>query len=198
MFRNSLLGTFLLAIFSSSIAFAACVDLSKGNNFTLTRTNPFFEVTNRVMNDGTLEEKRVSKVDGSTLRVTLTYWQGVIPVDRKTARSRARLKMSEEAKSLDLSARGRTYKIPTVILIDGKEVDRGFFEIRPIRKRNLVIDSCTYPVMVVRTSIVRNKGEVINEEALLSLEAGMLLGNVAMTADWKPKHGVFFDKIRAN
>jgi hypothetical protein len=52
--------------------------------------------------------------------------------------------------------------------------------------------------MVVRTSIERINGDPINEEALLSLDAGMLLGNVAMTPDWKTRNGVFFDEIRKN
>ena len=62
----------------------------------------------------------------------------------------------------------------------------------------LVLGGCKYSVMVVRTSIERNNGDPINDEKLLSLDAGMLLGNVAMTPDWKTRNGVFFDEIRKN
>jgi hypothetical protein len=105
--------------------------------------------------------------------------------------------VGEEAKSANLRRAGRTYEYPMSILVNGKETDRGTFVIRTVRKTRLVLDGCEYSVMVVRTSMERDNGDPINEEALLSLDAGMLLGNVAMTPDWKPRSNVFFDTIEA-
>jgi hypothetical protein len=82
--------------------------------------------------------------------------------------------------------------------VNGVVTDEGFFLMNTIEEATLAIDGCQYAIMVVRTSMERSNGAPINEEALLSLDAGMLLGNVAMTADWQPKTGVFFDEIRAN
>jgi hypothetical protein len=106
--------------------------------------------------------------------------------------------MSEDAKLADLSKVGITYRFPVSIFVNGNEVDRGSFVMETIQSTALEVRGCQYSVLVVRTTINRNNGDPINEEALLSLDAGMLLGNVAMTSDWQPKHGVFFDEIKAN
>ena len=106
--------------------------------------------------------------------------------------------MSEDAKLADLSEVGKTYIFPVSIFVNGNEVDRGSFVMETIQNTALELGGCQYSVMVVRTTINRNNGEPINGEALLSLDAGMLLGNVAMTPDWQPKHGVFFDEVKAN
>jgi len=195
---STFLGFLVFLVSSTSLAFGACIDLSKGNSFTLTRNDPLFEVTNKLMNDGTVKEERVMHKDGSTQKVSTTYWNGVIPIDRKSSSSRIQLKMSKKAKTLNLEVAAKTYTIPVSILVNGSEVDRGSYEIETVRQTTLKIGNCRYPVMVVRKSIKRNNGAAINEEALLSLEAGMLLGNVAMTPDWETRHGVFFDQIKAN
>jgi hypothetical protein len=182
---------------TSAPAFAACLDLTKGNSFTLIRNNPYFKVINTISNDRTVTETRVTKRDGKTQRVTTTYWNGLIAVDRKSGSSHIQLKMSEDVKSANLNEIRKTYEYPVSILVNGNEIDRGSFVIKTIKKTNLTIDGCKYPVMVVRKSTQQDKGTPINEEALFSLDAGMLLGNVAMTADWKAKTGVFYDKIEA-
>lgn len=190
---------FALLFFSVSLtvapAFASCVDITKGSSFSLTRNDPYFKVTNTVSNDGTVIEKSESRQNGSTQKVTTTYWNGVIAVNRKSSSSHVQLKLSEDAKSANLNIPHRTYEYPISILVNGNEVDRGSFVIRTIKKTKLSLNGCEYPVMIVRTSLERNNGAPINEEALLSLDAGMLLGNVAMTPDWKARHGVFFDEI---
>ncbi len=180
------------------MAVGACIDLSKGNSFTLTRNDPFFEVTNKVISDGTVIEERVMQKDGATQKVTTTYWNGVIAIDRKSPSSRIQVKMSKDAKTLDLEVAAKNYTFPVSTLVNGNEVDRGSFEIETIRQTTLIIGNCRYPVMVVRISTSRNNGAATNVEALLSLEAGMLLGNVVMTPNWQAKRGVFFDQIRAN
>jgi hypothetical protein len=106
--------------------------------------------------------------------------------------------MSEDAKWADLTEVGKSYSFPVSIVVNGNEVDRGMFDIATISKTALEVGGCRYSVMVVRTSMSRKNGDPLNEEALLSLDAGMLLGNVVMTPDWEAKHGVFFDKIQAN
>ena len=194
------ISVFLFAIFclAATSASAGCVDLTKGNSFTLTRVNPLFEVTNTVSEDGTVVEKRRMKRDGTLEKVTTTYWNGVIAVDRKSNSSRVQIRISEEAKSVDLRKKRKVYKFPISILVNGREIDRGSFVVRPIKKTRVSINGCKYPVMVVRTSLERSNGNPINEEALLSLDAGMLIGNVAMTPDWKPRSSVLFDEIIAN
>lgn len=192
---------YLLAISVSllaSPAFAGCINLKKGGSFSLTRNDPHFAVTNTVSNDGTVIEEREMRKNGSTQKVTTTYWNGVIAVDRVSSSSHVQLRISEGAKSANLNKVGRTYKYPVSIFVNGNEIDRGEFVLRTIKKTKLVLDGCKYSVMVVRTSIERNNGDPINDEALLSLDAGMLLGNIAMTPDWKARNGVFFDEIRKN
>lgn len=179
-------------------ALANCVDLTKGSSFTMTREEPSFAVTNTVSDDGTVLEQREMTRNGTVEKVATTYWNGVFPVDRKSSSSRVQLKLSEDAKRSDLGKAGRSYSFPVSILVNGNEVDRGTYVIETIRKTSLEIAGCRYTVMVVRKTIDRDNGDPINEEALLSLDAGMLLGNVAMTPNWQVKHGVFFDTIEAN
>lgn len=190
------LGAFLA--FISVPAFADCIDLTKGSSFSLTRDEPRFEVTNTVSVDGSVIEEREMTRNGSLEKITTTYWNGVIAVDRITSSSHVQLKMSVDAKLADLSEIGKSYSYPVSIFVNGNEVDRGAFVIETVKNTALEVGGCRYSVMVVRTTINRNNGVPINEEALLSLDAGMLLGNVAMTPDWQPKHGVFFDEIKAN
>ncbi|WP_170382390.1 hypothetical protein [Ruegeria atlantica] len=178
-------------------AYARCVDLAEGNFFTLTRNAPFFEISNTVSEDGTVLANSRMKRDGSLEKATTRFWNGVIPVERKSEASRIKMKISEEAKLADLSKTGKMYKYPVSILINGNKVDQGHFVVKPIKKSRISIGGCSYRVMVVRTSLEREKGSTINEQALLSLDAGFLLGNVAMTSDWKPRSSVLFDSITA-
>ena len=190
------LSTFLVGTAAPTIA--ACVDLTKGTSFSLTRDAPRFAVTNTISPDGSVIEERQMTRNGSVENVTTTYWTGIIAVDRKSASSRIQLEMPESAKLADLGTAGKSYSFPVSILVNGTEIDRGTYNLETMQKTAVALDGCRYSVMVVRTSIDRNGGDPLNEEALLSLEAGMLLGNVAMTPDWKPKHGVFYDRIKAN
>jgi hypothetical protein len=198
VFGLKVLGFSALVFSWVSMAHGACTDLSKANSFTLKRNDPFFEVTNTIMNDGSVKEERVMQRDGSTQRVTTIYWNGLIPVDRKSSSSRIQLKMNDKVKNLNLEAVSKSYKVPVSILVNGNEVDTGSFIVKTVRRTSLDIGGCKYPAMIVRTTIEPNNGAPINEEALLSMEAGMLLGNVAMTSSWQAKHGVFFDQIKAN
>lgn len=179
-------------------AFADCIDLARGSSFSLTRDEPRFAVANTVMTDGSVIEEREVTRNGSVEKVSTTYWNGVIAVDRKSSSSHIQLKMSDDAKLADLREVGKSYSFPVSIFVNGNEVDRGTFVMETIKNTALEVGGCRYSVMVVRTTINRNNGDPINEEALLSLDAGMLLGNVAMTPNWQPKHGVFFDEIKAN
>jgi hypothetical protein len=193
--------SFCLAAFLTFMAvpaIAGCINLASGSAFILTRDEPRFLVSNTVSVDGSVIEERVMTRNGSAEKVTTTYWNGVIAVDRKSSSSHIQLKMSEDAKLADLSEVGNTYSFPVSIFVNGDEVDRGSFVMETIQNTALEVGGCQYSVMVVRTTINRNNGDPINEEALLSLDAGMLLGNVAMTPDWQPKHGVFFDEVKAN
>ena len=178
--------------------FASCTDLTNGNSFTLTREQPRFAVTNTIAKDGTVLEQREMIRNGTVEKVATKYWNGVIAVDRKSSSSHIQLKLSKDIKRADLRKAGKSYSFPISILVNGDEVDRGTFVMETIRKTALEIGGCRYSVMVVRTTIDRINGDPINEEALLSLDAGMLLGNVAMTPEWQAKHGAFFDKIEAN
>lgn len=190
-----------LLIFSLSLtvapALANCVDLTKGGSYSLTRNDPYFQIINTVSSDGTVTELNRRLQNGSIQIILTTYWNGVIAVNRKSSTSHVQLKISDDAKSANLNKARRTYKYPMSIFLNGSEIDRGTFIIRTIRKTKLLLDGCKYSVMVVRTSMERNNGSTINEEALLSLDAGMLLGNVAMTVGWKERGGVFFDTIEA-
>lgn len=188
----------VLALIATSPAHAKCLNLSDGNSFTLTRNAPFLEVKNSVSSNGTVIEERVMQKDGLTQKVTTTYWNGLIAVDRQSPSSHIQLKLDSSAKTIDLGIAGKTHKLPVSIVAGGNEIDGGFFVLKTMGMTELKLGGCKYPVMVVRTSIERNNGVAINEEALLSLEAGMLLGNVAMSADWQAEHGVFFDKIEKN
>ena len=179
-------------------ATAGCINLARGRSFILTRDEPRFVVSNTVSVDGTVIEEREMTRSGSVEKVTTTYWNGVVAVDRKSSSSHIQLKMSEDAKLADLSKVGNTYSFPVSIFVNGNEVDRGSFVMETIQSTELEVGGCLYSVMVARTTINRNNGDPINEEALLSLDAIMLLGNVAMTSDWEPKHGVFFDQIKSN
>ena len=189
--------TIFLAVLAAP-AFAGCIDLTKGNSFSLTRNNPHFQVTNTISDDGSVTEQREMSRNGAIERTTTTYWNGVIAVDRKSSSTRIQLKLSKDAKLADLGKVGKNYSFPVSILVNGNEIDRGTFTLRTIKKTKLNVDGCNYPVMVVRTSIQRNNGDPINNEKLLSLDAGMLIGSVVMTSDWQAKHGVFFDKVKAN
>jgi hypothetical protein len=195
-FTRFYLGAFLA--FTAVPAFAGCIDLKTGNSFSLTRYEPRFTVTNTVSVDGSVVEEREMIRNGSVERAMTTYWNGVIAVDRKSSSSHIQLVMSEDAKLADLRKAGKSYSFPVSILVNGNEVDRGAFIIETTKKTVLEVGGCQYSAMVVRTTIDRDNGDPINEEALLSMDAGMLLGNVAMTPDWQPKHGVFFDEIVAN
>lgn len=190
------LGAFLT--FLAVPATADCINLASGSSFVLTRDEPRFVVTNTVSLDGTVIEEREMIRAGLVEKVTTTYWNGVVAIDRKSSSSHIQLKMSEDAKLADLSKVGNTYRFPVSIFVNGSEVDRGSFVMETIQSTNLEVGGCLYSVMVVRTTINRNNGDPINEQALLSLDAGMLLGNVSMTSDWQPKHGVFFDEVKAN
>lgn len=187
-----------LVAFVAGPVFANCVDLTKGSSFNLTRKEPLFAVTNTVSDDGTVLEQREMIRNGTVEKVATTYWNGVVAVDRKSSSSRIQLKLSEDVKGSDLRKAGKSYSFPVSILVNGNEVDRGTFVMETIKKTELEVGGCRYSVMVVRTTINRNKAAPINEEALLSLDAGILLGNVAMTSNWQAKHGVFFDKIEVN
>lgn len=192
----ALLGVLLVA--TPVEILADCVDLSKSKSFTLTRKTPYFEVSNKILSDGSVIEDRHMIKNGVKEKVKTTYWNGVIAVDRKSKSSQINLVLSEEAKKVDLDKAGKSYNFPMSIFVNGKEIDRGSIEVKTVRKTKLPINGCDYGVMVVRTSIKRKNGDPINEEALISLDAGMLLGNVAMTPNWTPKHGVFFDSLKAN
>ncbi|WP_170335824.1 hypothetical protein [Ruegeria arenilitoris] len=196
--KRSFTFLFIFLCLTTNKALANCVDLTKGNSFSLTRNIPLFEITNIVAEDGTVVEQRRMQRDGSIERVETTYWNGVIAVDRRSNSSRVQIKISEEAKLADLNKTRKTYKFPISIFVNGREIDQGWYVVKPMKKVRVSIDGCKYRAMVVRTSIERNSGNPINEEALLSLDAGMLLGNVAMTPDWKPRSSVLFDKITAN
>lgn len=178
--------------------FAGCVDLSGSGPFSLTRHEPYFKITNTISDDGQVTEERVARRNGSTDKVTTRYWNGVIAVDRQSKSSHIQLKIASEAKTANLKVAGKAFRFPMSILVNGNEVDQGSFVIQTIRKTNLSVGGCDYPVMVVRTSMERKNGAPINEEALLSLDAGMLLGNVAMTSEWKARSAVFFDEIETN
>lgn len=179
-------------------AFAGCIDLSNGNSFSLVRNEPHLAVTNTISGDGSVVEEREMSRNGAIQSVTTTYWNGIIAVDRKSASSHIQLRISNDAKLADLGKTGRSYSFPVTIIVNGNEIDRGDIEIRTVRKTNITIGGCRYSAMVVRTTTNRANGDPINEEALLSLDAGMLLGNTAMTPDWHPRSGVYFDEIRAN
>ena len=187
-----------LALSATSPAHAECLDLSDGNSFTLTRNAPFLEVQNTVSSNGTVIEERVMQKDGSTQKVTTTYWNGLIAVDRQSPSSHIQLQLDSSARAIDLGIAGKTHKLPVSIVVGGNEIDSGSFVLKTMGMTELKLGGCKYPVMVVRTSIERNNGAAFNEEALLSLEAGMLLGNVVMSDDWQAEHGVFFDKIEKN
>lgn len=188
---------FVAATLSASSVSAACVDLSKGNRFILTRNTPHFQVENVISADGSVSEDRVMEKGGARETVQTAYWNGIMAVDRKSASSRIQMKVPAKAKSLDLSVKGKEYTLPMTLLINGKEFGRGTYIVRPIKKTKVKIGKCRYPVMVVRTTMRLENRADINEEALLSLEAGMLIGNVAMDPEWNPKSGVFFDTVQA-
>ena len=193
---------FLLVIFCSVFAaspvLAGCIDLTKTDSFSLTRNAPYFKVTNTVSDDGTVTEVRESTRNRLTEQVITTYWNGVIAVDRRSDVSHIQMIISQDAKSANLRKPRREYEYPISLLVNGNEVDKGSFTIKTIEETTLSIDGCRYAVMVVRTSIERNNSSPINEEALLSLDAGTLLGNIAMTRDWQARSDVFFDEINAN
>ncbi len=197
-----MLRSFLAAIgFSVALAspvFAECVDLTSSDSFTLTRTTPLFQVTNAISDDGTITAVREMRRTNAIEQVTTTYWNGVIAIDRKSAASHIQVQIDPAAKAANLREVGKTYRYPITIFVNGAQADEGFFLMNTVEEATLDIDGCSYAIMVVRTSLERNNGAPINEEALLSIDAGMLLGNVAMTTDWQPKTGVFFDEIRAN
>ncbi|WP_299424849.1 hypothetical protein [uncultured Shimia sp.] len=176
---------------------AACANLRDGNTFTVTRNQPFLQTTSTVQADGSVLEHRSQTRNGKTEKITTTYWNGVAAMDRKSSSSHIQMKADKNLRSADLTKPSKTYSAPIELFINGKKIDQGTFTIKTVQKTNLSIGGCTYPVMVVRTSLLREKGAPIYEEALLSLDAGILLGNVAMTDDWSPKHGVFFDKVEA-
>lgn len=144
-----------------------------------------------------MREDRTVIKNGTTERISTEYWSGVIAVDRKSAKSRIELQVPTTAKSLDLSMKGKKYSLPMTVHINGKEFGRGTYIVRPIKKTNVQIGKCRYPAMIVRTTMRMDNRADINREVLLSLEARMMLGNVVMTTKWKPKHGVFFDRIEA-
>lgn len=189
---------YIFLAFATVPAFAGCIDLTKGNSFSLVRNEPRFEVINTVSEDGSVTEEREMSRNGSIQKLTTTYWNGVIAVDRKSPSSHIQLKLSKNAKLADLRVIGKKYSFPVSILVNGNKIDSGSFTLKTIKKTTLDVGGCNYRVMVVRTSLERDNGDPINEEALLSLDVGMLLGNVAMTPDWQAKHGVFFDNIKAN
>jgi hypothetical protein len=193
---------FLRTIFSlvvlGSPVFADCVDLTQSGSFSLKRNAPYLAVTNSVSDDGTVTEVSDTTQNGSAQRVTTTYWNGVIAVDRRSNSSHIQMIIDDDAKLADLSEPGQVYSYPISILVNGNELDRGSFTINTMEETTLLLGGCRYEVMVVRTTLERNGGTPINEEALLNLEAGMLLGNVAMTSDWQARTGVFFDEIEAH
>jgi hypothetical protein len=179
-------------------AFAGCVDLAKGNSFSMTRHEPYISLSNTVSDDATVIEEKETKRNGSVQKITTTYWNGVVAIDRKAESSHVQMKVDEDVKSVNLKKPRKAYKFPMTLLVNGAEVDHGAIIIKTIKKTNLQIDGCKYSVMIVRTILERTNGDPIHEEALLSLEAGLLLGNVAMTSKWKARSGVFFDEIKAN
>jgi hypothetical protein len=179
----------------SEVAIAECTNLRDGNAFTLTRSQPFLQTAVVVQTDGTVLERRSQTRNGKTEKVTTTYWNGVVAMDRKSSSSHIQMKTGSSLRSADLTRPNKTYGAPMELFVNGKKIDQGTFTIQTAQKTHVSINGCNYPVMVVRTSLKREKGAPINEEALLSLDAGILLGNVAMTAEWSPKHGVFFDQI---
>ena len=181
-----------------SPAFAACVDLRDGNSFSMVRKAPFFAVTNTILSDGTVREEREVRREGAVQRVTTTYWSGLFAVDRRSASSHIQMKLSNSAKTADLTTVGRHYLYPYSILVNGKTVEQGTYSVRTVKRIELALGGCRYPVMVVRISVQRSNGAPANHEALLSLDAGMMLGSVAMTPDWEPRSTVFFDSIKAN
>ena len=193
---NFFLSGFLVLIALPS--FAECVDLKGSSSFELARDEPQFLVTKRVLGDGSVLEERRMTVNGVVEEVETVYWNGVIAIDRKSKSGHIQLNLSEEAKSVDLSTVGQSFSFPVTILVNGNEVDSGRMIIETIDKTALNIAGCQYRVMVVRSTINRNDGSPINEETLLSLDAGIILGNITMTPDWQPKTGVFFDRIEVN
>jgi hypothetical protein len=182
-------------IFTTTDALAECVNLDRSQTYSLTRHDPYFSVTNTISNDGTVKEIRDYQANGTTEHVETTYWNGVIAVDRQSETSHIQFIMDPSAKSADLSRSSQSYSYPMTLKVNGETVDTGTFTIETVEQTSLYIGDCAYPVMIVRKTTERQNGSPINEEALLSLDAGMLLGNVAMTADWQPRHGVFFDEI---
>ncbi|MCG3268910.1 hypothetical protein [Yoonia sp. I 8.24] len=192
--RISILATTAI-VFTATAGQAECVTLDRSQTYSLTRHDPYFSVTNTVSNDGTVREIRESQMNGVTAHVETIYWNGVIAIDRQSDTSHIQVFMDSSAQSADLSRASQAYSYPMTLMVNGATVDHGTFTMETIEQTSLYIGDCAYPVMIVRTTMERQNGSPINEEALLSVEAGMLLGNVAMTADWQPRHGVFFDEI---
>lgn len=176
-------------------AFSECLDLSNQSAFSLTRNDPYLKVSNEMAEDGTVTETKVITRDGVTEQSTTEYWNGVIAIDRKSSRSHIHIEISEDAKSANLMAAGKEYSFPISILVNDNVVDEGSLTIQTIKKTNVSIGECKYSVMVIRKSMQRNNGTPINSESLVSVDAGVLLGNVVMSPDWKPVSGVFFDEV---
>ncbi len=189
-----------LSFLISAPAFADCVDLSEGNVFTFTRHKPFFQVTNTIHSDGSHTEERSNIQDGVRKEKTTKYWNGVIAVDLQTKPNGARvhLKLDDAATAADLTKVNQAYSYPMTLWVNDKQADSGRFEIETREKTRLMIGGCPYDIMVVRTTMHRKNGTPINQEALYSLDARIPIGSVAMTPDWTPKHGVFFDSIEKN
>lgn len=188
----------VLPVFLADPALSECIDLTKGSRFSLTRYEPRLVIDNTVSADGTVLEEREMTRNGAEEMVTATYWNGVVPVERKSESSHIQIEISQDVKRVDLTVADRAHSFPVVVFVNGNQIDHGTFEIETIKGTTVEVGGCRYPVMVIRTSLNLNSRAPINEEALFSLEAGMLLGNVAMTPGWQPKHGVFFDEIKAN
>lgn len=178
-------------------AAAACVDLNTSDVFTLTRNDPRFVVQNTIFDDGTVIEERQMVRNGTTSTVRTEYWNGVIAVDRQAADSRIEIFANEQVKSLDLSRANLSYRFDVRLRVNGNTVQDGEMTVQTREASSVRIDGCSYPVMVVRTSLALPGRAPINNEALLSPDAGMLLANVTMTPDWEPSTGVFFDTLVA-
>jgi opacity protein-like surface antigen len=179
-------------------AAAACVDMTASNVFVLTRNDPLFVVQNTILDDGTVIEDRQMVRNGTTSTVRTEYWNGVVAVDRQAPDSRIQLIANDQVKSLDLSRANLSYRFDVVLRVDGSAVEQGEMTVQTREATSVNIDGCSYPVMVVRTSLALPGRAPINNEALLSRDAGMIIANVRMTPDWEPSTGVFFDTLVAD
>lgn len=190
------LATLIFVCASTPVAAQCPTGIDAADGITMIRNAPFFGVTNQLLDDNIVREKRLTNRDGETEHITAFYKFGFIVLTRISETSTLELKYQSDFAELEMMNAGTIWHGTADLLEDGTKIGDIENTIWVETTETVTIAKCTFEVIRIRNSTIVNGGDPINFSRLYSPELGFILDAIRMDVNWQPVSQVAFDEIQ--